>query len=262
MDQEVIASLGQQWLWGKAVLGLLIAARLGGMIAAMPMLTTGLPLRFRILLVALMSLLIIPGVGPLVLTDLTASSIADVGIAAGRELILGMVMGGVVQLLISGIQVAGELITVAAGLQLAQSADPSTGETVPHLSRLVGLLVMTILLASGGHRLLIDAVLSSFQHLPPMSASIDTTMFELVVDHLAIGIESGLRVAAPVVACVLLTNLLVALISRTVPQLNLMAVGLNLNVLAVLVVTALTVGSVGIVFEAELADAVSHLSFR
>ena len=147
-------------------------------------------------------------------------------------------------------------------MQLAQTADPSSGESVPQLSRMLGVMVTAILFAAGGHRMLIDALLNSFRKFPPMSVSIDGALSAMVLDHLAIGFESGLRVAAPVVACVLLTNLVVALVSRTVPQLNVLAVGLNINVMAALVVMALTVGSAGLVFETELSSAIERMGLN
>ncbi len=63
---------------------------------------------------------------------------------------------------------------------------------------------------------------------------------------------AGVRVAAPVVAALLLSNLITGLVSRTLPQINVLAIGLSINALALLVVTTLTIGSVGLIFETEL----------
>ena len=62
-----------------------------------------------------------------------------------------------------------------------------------------------------------------------------------------------------VIAVTLATQLLVGFISRTMPQINVFAVGLNLNVLAMLVVTAITIGSAGLIFQHELTDATRQL---
>ena len=241
---------------------ILVGARLGGLVVAMPMLSSGMPVRIRVLLVIAMTVVLVPGVVAANPFSGSFLTIPEILFAAIREVIFGMVIGGVVQLLVTGIGLAGELIANVTGMQLAQTADPATGEAVPQLSRLLGLLVTAIMFAVGGHRFLIDAVLTSFRKFPPMSVSIDQTMLAMVVDQLAIAIESGLRIAAPVVACVLLTNIIVAIISRTVPQLNVLAVGLNINLMAALVVLALTIGSVGLVFETELAGAIQGLGLN
>lgn len=262
MLPQMEAFLGQvtgEWLLHQGIIFVMVAARLTGLIMAMPMLSSGLPMRIRVLLIAAMAIVIVPAVSAATPTDATSIPIAEIAFGLGREVVFGMIIGGVVQLLVTGVQLAGELISSVTGMQLAQTADPSTGQSVPHLSRLLGLMVTAILLTVGGHRLLIDALLNSFKKFPPLSVSIDQKMSELVIDYLAIGIESGLRVAAPVLACVLLTNLVVALISRTVPQLNVLAIGLNINIMAALVVMALTIGSAGLVFETELAGAIGRL---
>ncbi len=85
-------------------------------------------------------------------------------------------------------------------------------------------------------------------------------MLDLIVDQLTAGMMAGIQVAAPVVAALLLTNLITGLISRTMPQINVLAIGLSVNALALLVVTALTIGSVGLIFEDELGRAAQRLT--
>ena len=82
----------------------------------------------------------------------------------------------------------------------------------------------------------------------------------LVVDQLAAGTAAGVRVAAPVVAALLLSNLITGLISRTLPQINVLAIGLSINALAMLVVLALTIGSAGLLFREELAVVAERIS--
>ncbi|MCO8120340.1 flagellar biosynthetic protein FliR [Stieleria sp. TO1_6] len=256
---QLTAQSTARWILPHLVVAAMVAARLFGLVMAMPMLSNGLPMRMRMLLIAAMTSVLVPSVVPVLAIDPTKIPVAELLFAGGREFIMGMIIGGVVQLLISGIQLAGELISNASGMQLAQTADPSTGQAVPQLSRLLGLVVTAILFAAGGHRMLIDALLNSFQRTPPMSVTLNQETLTLLIDHLAIGVQSGLRVAAPVIACLLLTNLVVALISRMAPQLNVLAIGLNINVMAGLVVMAITVGSAGLVFETELSSALTRL---
>jgi flagellar biosynthetic protein FliR len=71
---------------------------------------------------------------------------------------------------------------------------------------------------------------------------------------------AGVRVAAPVIAALLLSNLVTGLISRTLPQINVLAIGLSINALAMLVVLALTIGSAGLIFQNELTTVALRLS--
>lgn len=254
-------ALATEWLLGKAILLTLVACRVGGLVFAIDGLLVGVPVRMRVALVVIIAGVLLPNVRLETLVGSSGSSAAawTVAFAAGREWVFGMIIGATVQLLITGIQLAGELIASSTGMQLAQVADPSTGQPVPQWSRLFGLLVTALLFAAGGHRMLIDALLSSFDRTSPDLSTMGQPIAAFIVQHLATGIEAGIRVAAPVVACVLLTNVMVAVVSRAIPQLNVLAVGMNLNLLAALVVIALTVGSAGLVFESELARSIAEL---
>ncbi len=251
--------IAQEWLISQAVLASMVAARLSGLIFAMPMLAVGLPMRMRLVLIVLLTIVLVPGLSQSATAITQTISIPDLVLCAGREAIFGMVIGGVVQLLVTGVQLAGELISNAAGMQMTQTADPSTGASVPQFSRLLGLLVAAILFAAGGHRMLIDGLLTSFRETPAMTVQIDESVLHLLINHLSVGVESGIRVAAPIVACLLLSNLVVAIISRSVPQFNVLAVGLNLNVMVALVMVTFTLGSVGLVFEKELSEAMTQV---
>ena len=79
------------------------------------------------------------------------------------------------------------------------------------------------------------------------------SMMDLIVEQLSAGMASGVRIAAPVIAALLLSNLVTGLISRTLPQINVLAIGLSINALAMLVILSVTIGSVGLVFQNELA---------
>ena len=180
--------------------------------------------------------------------------------AAATIGVIGLLIGATVQLIVSGMQLSGEMITGTGGLQLGQSSDPETGEQMPTMARLVGLLVFAVMLASGGHRWMFGALLESFRRMPPGQVVISESMLNVIIDQLTAGMIAGIQVGAPVVAALLLTNLVTGLISRTLPQINVLAVGLSVNALALLVVTALTIGSVGLIFEDELSRAAERLS--
>lgn len=241
------------------VVFVLIIARITGTVLAVPCFTALLPMRFRLVLVMAIALIVAPSTIAHGTGQPVPSGVVDGLIACARELMFGLVIGGTIQLLYCGILMAGELIASVMGMQLAQAASPSEGQSVPQMSKLLGLLIVAILFAVGAHRLLLDGLLMSFQRMPPTVVPSTAELAELVWDHLAIGIESGLRVAAPVIAVVLIGNLVVSLISRSLPQLNLLAIGINLNVLGGLAILALTVGAAGMIFQVQVADTLSRL---
>ncbi|MDA9934204.1 flagellar biosynthetic protein FliR [Rubripirellula sp.] len=96
--------------------------------------------------------------------------------------------------------------------------------------------------------------------MPAGNVVFHDSMMDLVVEQLSAGMASGVRIAAPVIAALLLSNLVTGLISRTLPQINVLAIGLSINALAMLVILSVTIGSVGLVFQSELATVAAKLS--
>jgi len=250
------------WLMTHLVVGVLVLTRLGMLLMAMPAIGAGVPRRVKALLALMMTALLLPTIadrpGMQDLPDL--SHLPDLAIAVAREAMIGMLIGGTVQIVITGLQLAGEAITSTGGMNLGDSVDPTTQSSMPALARMVGMLVTAVMLLGGGHRVVLSLLVESFEYVPPGNVVFHDSIMQSVIDCMSGALASGVRVSAPVVAALLLSNLVTGLISRTMPQINVLAIGFGINSLALLVVTAMTIGSVAWVFQDELAINVERLS--
>jgi len=250
------------WMVDHLVLGVLVLTRLSTLLMAMPSVGVGVPRRVRALLALLLTLLILPPIASVTGVESLPriDNLVDLMIAIGREALIGMLIGATIQLIVTGMQLGGEAITNTGGMQLGDALDPTTASAMPSVARLVGLLVTVIMLSIGGHRILLGVLIDSFDPLPAGNVVFHDSMMTLVVDQLSAGMEAGVRIAAPVLAALLLSNLVTGLISRTLPQINVLAIGLSINALAMLMVLALTIGSAGLIFRHELAVAVDRFN--
>ncbi|MEM1068746.1 MAG: flagellar biosynthetic protein FliR [Planctomycetota bacterium] len=251
-----------QWMVDHLVLGVLVLTRLSTLLMAMPAIGVGVPRRVRAFLALLLTVLLLPSVAELSETDTlpTIDNLIELVIAVAREAMIGLLIGATIQLIITGLQLGGEAITSTGGMQLGDAIDPTSSASMPSVARMVGLLVTAIMLAIGGHRVVLRLLLDSFVALPPGNVEFESSMMTLIIDQLSAGMAAGLRVAAPVIAALLLSNLVTGLISRTLPQINVLAIGLSINALAMLIVLAITIGSAGLIFQDELATAAERLS--
>ncbi len=251
-----------EWLVDHLVLGVLVMTRLSTLLMAMPAVGVGVPKRVRAFLALLLTILLLPPVASGTEVDSLPQidNLIDLTIAIAREGLIGLLIGATIQLIITGLQLGGEAITSTGGMQLGDAVDPTTSSSMPSVARLVGLLVTAVMLAVGGHRLLLGVLLDSFEAMPAGHVTFQDSMMALVVDQLSAGMAAGVRVAAPVIAALLLSNLVTGLISRTLPQINVLAIGLSINALAMLVVLSVTIGSAGLIFQHELAAAAERLS--
>lgn len=249
------------WINQHLVLGLLVLTRLGMLLMSMPAIGVGVPRRVRALLAIMLTALLMPtlaeriGDSPLPQMD----HLPDLAIAVAREAMVGMLIGATLQMVITGLQLAGEAITSTGGMQLGDSVDPSTQSPMPALARLIGMMVTAVMLLGGGHRVMLTLLMDSFSMVPAGRVTLDDSMLDVVIQAMTGSMASGVRVAAPVVAALLLSNLVTGLISRTMPQINVLAIGLSVNSLAMLIVTALTIGSAAWIFQEDLTIGVERL---
>jgi len=96
--------------------------------------------------------------------------------------------------------------------------------------------------------------------MPPGRVAIHDSMMSLVMTQMGASLGAGIRVAAPVVVAMLLCNIITGLISRTLPQINVLAIGLSINAVALLAVAALSIGSAGYVFQDEFSETLNRLT--
>lgn len=248
-------------LLSQLVLFVLVLTRLSTLLLAMPAIGVGVPMRVRALLAISLTVLLLPVVGRQVdgAAEPAMDNLIELATAIAREAMVGLLIGTVVQLLVTGLQLAGEVASNTGSMQLGDGADPTTRANVPTLARLIGLLVTVLFIVLGGHRLLLQALLDSFDSLAPGHVSFHEGMLDLVVHELVSGIQAGIRLSAPVVTALLLSNLVTGFISRTLPGLNVLAIGLNINALVILIVSSLALGSISWIFSQELSEALQRL---
>lgn len=255
-DFAALSQFAQQ----QIMLFVLVLTRLTLMLIATPALAGGVPRQVKVFLVVAITVLLLPIVGAGDLSQLAAiRTPVDMAIALAREALVGLMIGLVIQLLVIGLQTAGELISGTGGMQLGDTFDPGAGTSMPVIARLIGMLATAVMIAVGGHREMFDALLGSFESMPPGRGWTGGGTVELLTHELSLGLAAGVRAGAPVVLALLLANLITGLLSRTLPQLNVLAIGLSVNALALIAVLAISIGSIATVFEDEFSDAVRML---
>jgi flagellar biosynthetic protein FliR len=157
------------------------------------------------------------------------------------EVVIGTMMGLGVLIIYSAAESAGTLIGQMAGLQVdtfsgAQTSGQST------MGRMFAILSAAIFVLIGGPEMLIASVLGSFQALP-LGAPIDTqNLLELCVTLLHQSFVLSLRAVAPAMGAILIATVVIGMVSRSLPQVNILQVGLSSNLIVMLLAIFLTLG--------------------
>ena len=229
----------------------LVLTRVSGLVMTAPIYgTSEVPMQVRGLLAFALALLIAP-------TQLGTSfpdpgSLANYLVFVGSELLVGVTLGLGVVILFSGMQLAGDLLGRISGTMLADIYDPASGNSIPLFSHLLHYVALAVFVCIGGHRIVMAGLLDTFQSIPPGHAGLPDSLTETFVTLVTQSFVLGLRAAAPVVTSLLLANLILGLIGRTLPQLNILAVGFGLNALLTFGVLILSLGAAVWVFQQHL----------
>jgi flagellar biosynthetic protein FliR len=236
----------------------LVLTRIGALIMTLPVLGgSNIPMQIRALLAVSVALLIAPLHWGMPLPEV--ENLGALGMLMAREAMLGLALGTSVMILLSGMQLAGQVTSQMSGLSLADVANPTFDTTVPILSQLLESLAIALFFLLGGHRLVLTALLDSFNWLPPGAATLPEDLVQVLVQVTAHSFHVGIRASAPVMVAMFLAVLVVALISRTLPQLNAVAIGLNFNAIILPLIVAVSIGSAAITFQDELAGVLEQV---
>jgi len=216
--------------------------RISALFLASPIFSaSAFPVRARIILAVLVTVLVVPSLPPSPVVD----TLGPAGILlAGQQLMIGLAMGFIVQMIFASVVIAGQSLAMTMGLGFAMSVDPQNGVQVPVLSQLYMILATLIFLAINGHLLLIRFLVDSFTLLPVgLSQWRDDFGLDVVLwaSQMFMG---GLLLALPALTAVLLINIAFGVITRAAPQLNIFAVGFPVTILAGFVFILLTMPSV------------------
>jgi len=142
--------------------------------------------------------------------------------AVAGEIVIGTIAGVMLQVAFAGAAIAGEVVAQSMGLGFATILDPG-GTTSPVIATLLGLVTWAVFFAVDGHLRLFEILVESYRTLPPGSDPL--ALAARIAGFGTLAFASGVMLALPVAAVLLLVNLLLAVAARSAPQLNLFAIG-------------------------------------
>ncbi|MBK7263738.1 MAG: flagellar biosynthetic protein FliR [Rubrivivax sp.] len=142
-----------------------------------------------------------------------------------QQMVIGLALGFSVRVVFAAVEFAGEVIGLQMGLNFAGFFDPLSASSGTASSRFFGTLVAWLFVVGGGHLLVIAALVQSFGAFP---AGPEPFEFFKTVQPQRWGSEIfslGLWIALPLIAMLLMVNLVLGLISRVASQINVFSVG-------------------------------------
>lgn len=249
----------ETFLISKFAVFTLILGRIGALVMTAPVFgKQALPMQIRALLAVALSLLIVPiHVTQELPGDWNLFSYAHLML---NEVLVGLLLGVGVTILLSGVQLAGHIVSQLSGLALSDVFDPNMEAEASPLTQLFYFVALAMFVSFGGPRLVMEALLDTFVWAPPGKAVLGEGFFDAVLTLLTQSFRLGIRAAAPLMAALLLATLLLGLIGRTLPQINILVVGFGINSLLTLAMLMFAIGAVVMTFQEPLVGTLEMLS--
>ena len=169
------------------------------------------------------------------------------------EVLVGLSMGLGAHILFSGIQVAGQVIGQLSGLALADVFNPTFDSNSPVFSQILFYVAMATFVLIGGHHIVMGGLLDTFAFIPPGTALIGKSVLDSLIMALSSSFVVGIRAAAPVMVALLLATFILGLISRTLPQLNIIMVGFGMNAMLTMATLMFSLSGAVWIFQEQVA---------
>ncbi len=228
----------QLWLWMIAMI------RPGAAFVAAPVFgAQSVPVQLRLVVALAIGIPALDQV-PFVLPEHGIASVAGIALVMG-EVLAGLAIGFAVQIGFAAAMLAGEVIGNAMGLGFAGMVDPNSGASSPAIGQFLSILATFLFLAIGGHLMLATIVIESYRAIPPGAAWLGAKSLQGIVLFGGDLFAAGLAIALPVGFSLILVQIVMGMLSRSAPAMNLFSVGLPATLLAGLVLMAIAAPSMG-----------------
>jgi flagellar biosynthesis protein FliR len=209
---------------------LIVLFRLSGIMILAPFFSSqSIPVYIRIAFTLTASFVLAPSL-PLktIPAELNLSNIAAL---IPSEILLGVLLGFAAICVFAGFQFAGQIISFQLGLAYVNVIDPQTEVDSSVFSFLQNYLGLLFFLLINGHHWFLLAINESFTSLPVGGAHIQGSLIQYLIRLSGELLVIGLRIAGPVLAVSVITDIVMGVIGRAAPQINILIVGMPLKLL-------------------------------
>ncbi|MDA7648291.1 flagellar biosynthetic protein FliR [Alphaproteobacteria bacterium] len=224
--------------------GLFLASlRIGAFLIASPFFGgSSVPLQVRIIMAVLLGVAVV-----------TTVEVPDWQAFAGlnglqvilTELAIGISSGLILTIWFSAVLLAGEKIASSAGLGFAAQIDPDSGGQTPVVSKTFSLFLTVIFLSWNGHLLVLRAVADSYTYLPVGAMPAFPVLIQSGIAAAGSMFFAATIIMLPLTAFLMAINLVIGVITRSAPQLNLFSFGFPISMIGIFVLLYLWVDVLG-----------------
>lgn len=236
----------------------LIAFRLAGLMVFAPLIGSDrLPKMIKLYLAGAMSLAMCMSVGQMPLPEEMPQTPWQLAVGIGGEIAFGLLTGLMLSFAFVAARWAGGLAGQQMGFNMAGNFNPAADLGDNPLGDAFFILTLFIFLQMDGHNAMVLGVRESFEAMPPLSVGVDQGSLDLFTGALAGATALAMRLAAPICVTMLVVDLSLGMLGKTIPSLNLLSVGLSIRAMVGLVVVVLGLSLTGMLLVDALEEGIA-----
>ncbi len=235
---------------------LLVLARVSGLMVSAPILgSANFPIMGKIGLIGFTAMLITPTLSPLHV-PIPSETLAFTLIGAG-EFLIGLMIGFVMTLAFGSIQVAWQIMDMQTGFGMMNVFNPAMETQFPIFGFFLFIVAVLVLLGTNGHHVMLRALVSTYDQIPVGGFVLRPQLVWEVSQWGRAMFYDGVMIAAPVGGAMLVAYVVMGLLGRVVPQIQLFVVGFPVTIALSLLVVA-----VSMELYLNLLDGIFHDMFQ
>jgi len=237
---------------------LLCSLRVGSFLIASPLLGYKIiPLQVRIIASFVISFIVFSYIKLPDINDIAGIKLFTI---IAVEIFIGLTSGMILTIIFGSATLAGEKIAASTGLSFAGLVDPESGAQTPVLSQIMSLFMIVTFLAMNGHLIAIKTVTESYKIFPIGFTSLSLEMIEVGINAGAIMFKFGALIMLPVVVGITLLNVIIGIVTRSAPTLNLFSFGFPITMMSAFFLLYLCTNTVGGNFNSVSEVAIDYVA--
>lgn len=147
-----------------------------------------------------------------------------------EQIMIGLCVGFMISCIFTAVQAAGEIIGMQIGFSIVNVFDPENQQPESIISRYFYISAVMIFFAIGGHHFLVRTIHESFTSVPLGRFVLSGNLFPIILNETTIMLTTAVKLSAPVLMTILISNVGMGIVAKTVPQINVFIVGMPLNI--------------------------------
>jgi flagellar biosynthetic protein FliR len=154
----------------------------------------------------------------------------QMAVLVASEAMIGIATAFLINLMLSSVQIAGSFIDFQVGFGIVNVIDPTTGAQVSVTTQILNITTMLLLLSFNAHHMMLMGITDSFSIVPIGGFHAGEGFNDIFVNGMRAALTASAQIAAPVTVTLLIQQAAMGLMARTVPQLNIFAIGFPITI--------------------------------